>query len=280
LRYVNIEKLELPPGWEDEAKKAYDAVKMLPKSRRNKEIERRATVWRKLKKELKKLLHKKCWYCESKEIRADQAVDHYRPKGKIKECGNKHPGYWWLAFDWTNFRYSCTFCNELRIDEATKLTGGKATYFPLTKESKRVYAPGDISGEEPVLLDPTVIADPLLLAFDIDGKAIPRWEKTVSSRLHLRAETSITRYNLNHTDLVERRRNLSKKVVRLINRGDRYFARWAHHDDESARDAFNDVVRDIHDMAQEQAEHSAAVVETLRLYRSRGWVDAVFSRLN
>ena len=100
----------------------------------------------------------KCWYCESKQIRLDRHVDHYRPKNSVAECAD-HPGYWWLAFRSYNYRYSCTYCNSRRVDQRSGQAGGKADHFPLRDESRRAFSPDDpIDDEQPTLLDPTVQA--------------------------------------------------------------------------------------------------------------------------
>src|SRR5690606_8161881 len=113
-----------------------------------------ADVWKELKLPLATLFHQKCWYCESSVTRDDNAVDHFRPKGRVKEAQQTHTGYRWLAFNHTNYRYSCTFCNSRRVNVEGGTTGGKADRFPLMNEAMRVYAEGLCDAEEPMLLDP------------------------------------------------------------------------------------------------------------------------------
>jgi hypothetical protein len=65
----------------------------------------------------------KCAYCDrelSAQLKGD--VEHLRPKGRVKDLnGNyvmrksnpkvRHPGYWWLAYEWSNLVVVCKECN-------------------------------------------------------------------------------------------------------------------------------------------------------------------------
>jgi hypothetical protein len=131
---------------------------------------------------LLKLSQQKCAYCES-VITASQPgdVEHYRPKGRIRDengnivttvrCapGSPHPGYWWLAYRWDNLLPSCTDCNRLRRHPQTAVAGGedpgaaaavgiavggKADYFAVT--GVRAEMPEDsLVDEKATLLDPS-----------------------------------------------------------------------------------------------------------------------------
>lgn len=111
---------------------------------------------------LEKLFHEKCAYCESELKNVDWDVEHFLPKGRVAERPN-HPGYYWLAYEWTNFYPACQFCNQRRRDKPRwgDLTfagvGGKADQFPLADESTRVMSHHDqehIAQEQALLLDP------------------------------------------------------------------------------------------------------------------------------
>lgn len=63
----------------------------------------------------------KCAYCESIEA---LDVEHYRPKGRIDNINGVelyNPGYYWLAYEWSNLIPSCIKCNR---------EGGKHNKFP------------------------------------------------------------------------------------------------------------------------------------------------------
>lgn len=150
MRYIDLSKLTFPEGWIKIAKDA--------KTEANndiKKINKKSHVWSEIKSYLEKLSFDKCWYCECKQIRSDNAVDHFRPKGRVANTEPKHIGYTWLAFDYENYRYACTYCKSKRKNSDTDETEGKGDEFPLINESKRAYIESDnIKLEKPILLDP------------------------------------------------------------------------------------------------------------------------------
>ncbi|MGQ0643393.1 MAG: hypothetical protein ACT4P6_21820 [Gemmatimonadaceae bacterium] len=114
---------------------------------------------------LLEIFHNKCAYCETL-IRPGYHgdVEHYRPKGKVVEQTEKgdvdvmyefngkpyrHPGYYWLAYDFNNLFPSCQQCNQ-----RFKATPGKMNYFPLEDPAKRAWSEEMLAHEAPLLLDP------------------------------------------------------------------------------------------------------------------------------
>jgi hypothetical protein len=133
--------------------------------------------------------HNKCAYCES-QLDNNQRygdVEHYRPKGRVTDAegqpvyvaGEPHPGYYWLAYDWTNLLPACSACN--RPGEHPDLSSsGKYDRFPVVDESKRARTPDDAL-EPP---DVTILINPYLenpadhLVFDdATGFIAPRTTK-------------------------------------------------------------------------------------------------------
>lgn len=106
-----------------------------------------------LKDELKKVFVK-CAYCESSYGAVyDGDVEHFRPKGKVKEKHPQTPGYYWLANDWDNLFLACQHCNQRRkhllFGEDKLEAYGKLDQFPLEPEDKRLSDPGgDLDEEE------------------------------------------------------------------------------------------------------------------------------------
>ena len=248
MRYIDPADIEqairdADPDWFDKARRALEEIRDLPPEELATAINARSEIWRTIKETLKGVGHHKCWYCESNEDRSDNAVDHFRPKNRVAECKD-HPGYWWLAFDWTNYRFSCTFCNSKRRDVKRDAKGGKHDHFPLLLETQRVSSPDlDIGREQPLLLDPTRRADPELLWFDEDGQAVPnpRVAGDEDSFLYRRADESIDKYHLNHTDIVERRKNLFREIKEHAAKADRYLTKMQKSEgDDTAQDAFED----------------------------------------
>ncbi len=50
---------------------------------------------------LKEIYYNKCAYCEIKEHKPE--IEHYRPKKGVTGL-KKHPGYYWLCFEWTKLQ--------------------------------------------------------------------------------------------------------------------------------------------------------------------------------
>jgi uncharacterized protein (TIGR02646 family) len=266
VRYINIEDVgnNLPAGWKEKAQEALQNVKALRPTERSTAINSKSEVWKELKEVLKGFSKGKCWYCESRQERSDNPVDHFRPKNKVAECSD-HYGYWWLAFDWTNYRFSCTFCNSYRIDQTTGTRGGKHDHFPLWNEDRRAKQPGDpLDNEQPLLLDPTCRADPPLLWFDQDGrpKPNPQFCSDESSYPHKRVMASIKFYHLDHVDAVEQRQNLSNEIRKLVENAAYYFKKLCDGD-MTARKSFADIIEAIHNKLRIDAEYSAAARATL-----------------
>jgi hypothetical protein len=64
----------------------------------------KSSVWKAAKPQLKLETGGKCAYCESPtDTVAHGDVEHFRPKSK----------YWWLAYCYDNYLYSCQICNEV-----------------------------------------------------------------------------------------------------------------------------------------------------------------------
>jgi uncharacterized protein (TIGR02646 family) len=178
---------------------------------------KKKSSWGLLKKWLANASGHKCWYCEAKSTRAPFDVDHYRPKlgvtvDDVELVG--HDGYYWLAYEWSNFRLSCQRCNRPEKDDANVLHG-KANEFPLLDEAQRCAIPaGNLNAESPRFLDPCVEADCKLLAHGIDGEVKPAaqngtWEYT-------RARYTIDRLGINEWNTPEIKKNSWRVLDDLI----------------------------------------------------------------
>jgi hypothetical protein len=180
-------------------------------------INSRSRIWRMLNKQLAKVSFEKCWYCQSKDIRSPKPVDHFRPKSAVKECP-EHPGYWWLAFSWENFRYSCTYCNSAHENE--RKGGGKQDHFPIIDPKKRQFKPGTLLEEKPVLLDPCNLGDSKLITYDTK-RAIVIPNKQQCQLPHNqygleRAKFSIDIYDFNHEPLRRKRETMFDAINQII----------------------------------------------------------------
>lgn len=278
MRYINLEDLEVDDNWKNKAQKAFEEVcTKTDEKERSEYINSKSTIWSNLKPELEHLSNKKCWYCEARETRTDRAVDHYRPKNNVRDSNPSHSGYWWLAFDHTNYRLSCTFCNERRGDRETGEMGGKWDYFPLEDETKRVCNRGTkLRNEMPLLLDPCRRSDVALLWYADDGRVVPKFDKAKKPLAFKRAATSIERYNLNERDIKEARQILYKRLRNLIKRGDRHFEN-SFNGVIDADDALADVIQDIEELLNKDSEFSEFAKATIAGFRGAGreWMDTI-----
>lgn len=101
-----------------------------------------------IKESLKvKVQKNRCCYCE-KDITDGGSLEHFRPKNGAKQKRGdsiEKPGYYWLAYKWSNWFYSCQECNN-----------AKDTIFPLadpTKRAKNHLADESCSMETPLLIN-------------------------------------------------------------------------------------------------------------------------------
>lgn len=160
-------------------------------------IRTNSALWGELKPWLLGLSHEKCWFSEAKDCFSHFDVEHYRPKGAIRESdGASSDGYWWLAFDWKNFRICGNVGNRK-----------KGSSFPLRSGSVRCAPYGDVRHEEPSLLDPSDAHDPTLLSFNIDGRAVPAAELTDDWEIE-RVKTTVSRYRLDFPPLMNKRKTV------------------------------------------------------------------------
>jgi len=220
MRYVDRSKLVKPTDWARRAEAATQAVAS------GEDPNDHGGVWRELKDELAKLLHDKCWYCESPVDRSDNAVDHFRPKNRVSDAANPHTGYRWLAFDASNFRYACTYCNSRRKDIEGGTAGGKADCFPLVNEAQRVYAVGSVAAEQPLLLDPCEMSDWRLLGcHQENGQTCAAGTDDAAKR---RADVSIEIYHLHYEPTCKRRHTAAVQLMADVDEGKRLFELVTH----------------------------------------------------
>ena len=146
-------------------------INTLPSVSDKKAYIKKTNTWGLLKKWLAGLSYGKCWYCEACSERAVADVDHFRPKAGVtcnRTTLSNHDGYYWLAYDWLNYRYSCQRCNRPEEDE-NNILRGKANEFALVDEKLRNNGPTCSNNEEPLLLDPCKLSDTKLMAHLISG---------------------------------------------------------------------------------------------------------------
>jgi hypothetical protein len=149
----------------------------------------------------------KCAYCES-FFGATQpvAIEHYRPKAKVKTEQGDKPGYYWLAARWENLLPSCTDCNSEREQQMPggAMTVGKGNQFPIANEDKRASAEGEEGNEGRLLLHPYLDRPERHLEFVGEGIVRPR--AAASGRESPKGVRSIAVYALLRPKLVDARK--------------------------------------------------------------------------
>ncbi|MDQ1610222.1 MAG: hypothetical protein QOG00_153 [Pyrinomonadaceae bacterium] len=104
-----------------------------------------------VKEALIKAQHDKCFLCESKITHiAFGDVEHFRPKAAYcqnRSEGLQKPGYYWLAYEWSNLFLACQLCNQVF----------KKNLFPLADPKTRATSHRQtLRKERPLFIDPSV----------------------------------------------------------------------------------------------------------------------------
>lgn len=217
MRKIELEavKADLPTEWIAEARAHLENMKELGLKERKQYIRVNSSFWGgNIKKAFWQLGNKKCWYSEVEIELSEAEIEHFRPKNKVGKT--KHDGYWWLAFNWRNFRLSYKPVNSRSTSDRNGKLVGKGTYFPLASGSRaNEYKPTgkdtlSIGDERPQLLDPVDGHDVSLLSYDFlegqyEGEMIVDESCCLDELDFERATDSIDHYALNDGKLVKRR---------------------------------------------------------------------------
>jgi uncharacterized protein (TIGR02646 family) len=296
MRYIdkqNIE-LDLPANWEAKVSaarvsvagkmkqarakargdgKSLEEINVAAIKAKHKAINAKSSIWGELKELLGSQSYDKCWYCESTELRSDNPIDHFRPKNSIAECEG-HPGYWWLAFSWDNYRYTCTYCNSRRVEQETE--GGKQDHFPLIIPPKWGRFPGAEIGERPMLLDPCDSEDPKLLSFNTNGEAVPSISDNTSDEYN-RADQSIELYHLNHKPTTRQRKQIYVRIRQLVADTDELIAAGIADNRGAIKSNKMELIRMIRPSCKSTSFNTAAKIY-LRQFQELEWVSEILER--
>ncbi|MFD5512696.1 hypothetical protein ACFWIB_33720 [Streptomyces sp. NPDC127051] len=259
----------LPNDWKAKAKSITDTLLATQSdAARKKLIGENEDLWRSIKGVLAKVSHDKCWYCETADVRSDNAVDHFRPKGRVAGVAS-HQGYWWLAFDVKNYRFACTFCNSRRHGDGGT-TGGKADHFPLLDGSQRAGGPSvSISIEIPMLLDPCDYVDTTAIWFDETGQVKVNPEVlAVDDNASDRVCISRDIYHLDHVRLIEARKRIFLGVLDMCDRADNALLTYKSTQDPNARTLFRDSINSLKRMKNRDAPYSSVAICAVKGYRN------------
>jgi uncharacterized protein (TIGR02646 family) len=256
MRFVDLDGKQPPEAWRAKAAAlSLQLEAMQDNVSRTDFIEANRGTWADLKPWLSGFSNNKCWFSESRDSFSHFDVEHFRPKGAARELDGtlRENGYWWLAFDWTNFRLCGNVGNRK-----------KGAFFPLKTGTHHATATNrNVDDEIPYLLDPTRPDDPLLLCFDDNGdvRPLPGMDEWTSAR----ASESIKRYKLSeHEPLVEARRDVWSKCAREVDRCSGLMAEHQKAASATKKEAIRQQMLRLREMVSSDAEFSATASDCLR----------------
>lgn len=245
MRFIDINGKIPPEKWSKKAEKHTHVLQLLDNDEdRMTYINSHSYIWRELRGWLEELSHKKCWYSESISTFSYLQVEHFRPKGKVIRFndGAKEIGYWWLAFDWRNYRL-CGEVGNLR----------KATHFPLKEGSSVAINPDcDLRDEVICLLDPTNPNDPPLLKFEESGYVSPA--KPKGTWEYERAMKTIDIFYLNFHGLTDARLDTWRNCFEVIGTVENLLSKPPSEIDKTSIIA---AMNKLKNMTSEKAQFSA-----------------------
>ena len=265
MRFINFDGKLPDQAWLDKAEALTEQLNAAgSKEERDAIIDANAAIWRELKPWLLEHSKRKCWFSEARDCFSDWHVEHYRPKKAARNLdGTLREGYWWLAFDWRNFRICGCVGNRK-----------KAVFFPLREGTHEATATNrNIDDEAPYLLDPARPEDPLFLCFDENGdvKPVPDLDEWNTARV----EESIKRYKLReHEPLMEARRDVWAKCVREVNLCQNLMGELARNYSATKKEEVRQQMKKLREMVQFEAEFSATASDCLRS-RNEVWAHRI-----
>jgi len=228
-----------------------------------------SSMWGSAKDALAAVSFDKCWYCECKQERSDLHVDHFRPKGRVSGEKN-HDGYWWLAFDWRNFRLACTFCNCVREDSELDTSGGKGSKFPIFDPPPRMRRPLDMN-DRAKLLDPVIRANVEKLTFARNGLPTPV-AKDETSEDWKQVQETIEVFHLHETRLKRAREELALEIEDDFKVANEFYQ-------QGNMDLFGTVADRLVARIRLDAKYATFARLILGSYRNTGWVENLWSHL-
>ena len=150
-----------------------------------------------VKRALLEMQHEKCAFCEAKPLHvSDGDVEHFRPKAAVRQDeadALRRPGYYWLAYEWSNLLFACERCNRRH----------KRSFFPLSDPARRAQSPRDaVASEAPLFIDPSAEDPRQLISF--------REHVPIAISGNVRGEQTIEALGLRRPELnADRERHLS-----------------------------------------------------------------------
>lgn len=181
--------------------------------------------WKKAKNQLRKEAGDKCAYCESPtSVVAHGDVEHFRPKSV----------YWWLAFCYDNYTFSCQICNQtFKGDQFRAENPLRAPVVPASQAARKRLAAAmapdpadaaavvqflaDCAAENAPLPDPYAVDPERLLAWEADEnlKEVRLVPADASAPAKRAASTVVELLGMNRQELVKERYRVFEEITLL-----------------------------------------------------------------
>ncbi|MDP4162342.1 MAG: hypothetical protein Q8898_04480 [Bacillota bacterium] len=267
MRWIDLSNYSPSGKWLEKAKRATEMlIAAKTKDERKTIINENSDIWKEIKDDLLQLSKGKCWYTEAKELVSHYHVDHFRPKNNVKkyengqnETINIDDGYWWLAFDWKNYRIAGATSNSANLDEEG-ICRGKQDYFPIRKDSYCANTPDcDLSKEMYyALLDPTVKNDLIYLAFDETG--MPFSTALKGTWEYERVQITIFLLHLDSPQLVDERKKIWNKCKMLTNEVAHIMSSRGEVSHEIIEQSLTDKLNELRNLASFESQLSSTAI--------------------
>lgn len=280
--YINPNKIRLPQNWLNNARALKAELLTKTAEERTAFINlKRNDIWghHDLLEALRNVAGNKCWYSEVDLTGSDPNVDHFRPKGRVKEINTETltsladepvEGYWWLAFDLENFRLSSMHSNQRRVDKHTD--GGKWDYFPIEGARAIEKTSLDLITEIVLPLDPCSATDVSMMWFGPDGTpGFSNWRRKPTLLEQKRMKITIWLFHLDKLETASNRTNAVEELKIILKNADAIFKIWQQRGggpDEHEKKTFDKYLADIHSKTSDDSPFAGAKRCALHISRA------------
>jgi hypothetical protein len=285
--YINPHLIQPGAEWQTLADNLTVELKTKPEGERSDFIDsKRRVTWGDptLLETLRRPVGNKCWYSEVPLEGDDPNVDHFRPKGRVREVDDNFQntaqvstGYWWLAFELRNFRLACTHSNQRRVDDTTE--GGKSDYLPVIGPRAVEGTDWDLIEENIIPLDPCSASDLHLLWFSSNGEpGVSEWRnKKTTDADKKRVKATIWLYHLNKADIQAKRRKHVDKMHLDLRTANTHYKLWNPQSDNPnliSKRNFDEKIAEIRNNVSDYADFAGAKRCIIRSYIVKyAWIE-------
>lgn len=251
MRFIDLDEFNPDQNWVDRADSVTNqllaAANIIDVHRI---IDSNEALWGELKDALLLLSHDKCWYSEAKDKYSYLHVDHFRPKKAAFGIDKvNYGGYWWLAFDWRNYRVCGGVGNVNKRDK-----------FAVSRN--RAINPTDVWQDEIIyFLDPCEELDVLKITFNSNGEIMP----IQNTGWHYeQADYTIKCLKLNCKKLKEARKDVWVKCATLVLETQKLIQEDALNSSAYKKGQIKEKLKQLREFVKPKSEFSATARACLK----------------